>query len=169
MSKIDEQIKKLREQEKRLELEKLKVEFLTHILSSVKDYKEEAFASVKSDVIEVLEPFIKKSIEAIETGNTLEIVLRSNANPAPVIPIPLEAANATPPSKPKNAEDSVGPNDKLSFALDNRHLAGKNVNVANDQSIIIRGKVVGLDAPYVLVQTETGPTIKVPRDKIGIE
>lgn len=166
MSKIDEQIKKLREQEKRLEQEKLKVEFLTHILGSVQGYNEAGFSSVKAEVVELLEPFITKSIEAIETGNTLEIVLKSSkVGESPAIPVVVNPAESI--SK-KKTEEPVGANEKLSFALANRHLGGKMVSVINDKNISIKGKVVGLDSPYVLVQTDTGPTIKVPLEKVSI-
>jgi len=115
-----------------------------------------------------LAPFITKSIEAIETGNTLEIVLKSSK--------PVEVQETKPPFQAevpksipsKNKEDAVGANDKLAFALDNRHLAGKSVSIANDKNITINGKVVGLDAPFVIVQTEAGPTIKVPLEKVSL-
>lgn len=160
MSKIDDHIKKLRELENKLKLEKLKIEFLRHILESAKNYNHAAFAEVKNDVVLLLDKFVNTSIEQIETGGS--------ENPQPT----KEAATSVKPFEQevpkKNAEDLVGPNDKLAFALEHRHLAGKGVSVENDKNMSVRGKVVGLDAPFVLVQTETGPIIKVPVNKVSL-
>lgn len=166
MSAIDEKIKKLREQEKQLELEKRKVEFLNHILQSAKDYNHKAFVDVKNDVILMLIEFTEKAIQAIETGTT------------PVIAVPKDAAvfqpetPATAPAqaqaKPKPTEGEMGPGEKLNFALDNRHLGGKKVTVANDKNLTVTGTVVGLDAPFVIVKTDTGPTIRVPLPQVSL-
>lgn len=170
MSKIAEQIKQLREQEKRLERETRKVEFLNHILDSAKDYQHKAFSDVKEDVVGMLAQFVKKSIEAIETGTelqlslpTINIVAQSPvAPPQPQVAAPVQ-------TQPKKPEDQISPNEKLNFALDNRHLAGKKVSVINDMNIDISGEVVGLDAPFVLVKTATGPVIKVPLMHVSLQ
>lgn len=173
MAKIAEQIQKLREQEKRLERETRKVEFLTHILESAKEYKHATFTDVKQDVTSLLENFVKKTIEAIEAGTEVTITVGPpTLNIVPMTPqAPSQPQVAGPaqlqPVKP--AGDSVGPNEKLAFALDNRHLGGKKVSVQNDKNITIRGEVVGLDAPFVIVRTETGPTIKVPLEKVSLD
>ncbi len=132
---------------------------MQHILQSAKDYNHKSFADVKNEVILMLIDFVERAVQSIETGTPVEA-----PKPAPA----FKAEPATPASTPKKPEDNVGPNDKLSFAMDNRHLAGKTVSVANDKSIVITGKVVGLDAPFVLVKTDTGPTIKVPLDKVSL-
>lgn len=172
MSKIAEQIQKLREQEKRLERETRKVEFLTHILDSAKDYQHESFKDVKQDVVGLLENFVKKTIEAIETGTEITITVGPptiNIIPTtPQAPAQSQVAASAQLQPKKQPEDGISPNDKLSFALDNRHLGGKIVSVENDKNITIRGKVVGLDAPFVIVQTDTGPTIKVPLEKVSL-
>lgn len=166
MSKIEEQIQKLREQEKRLQRETRKVEFFTHILDSAKEYNHTAFNDVKNDVVSLLENFVKKTIEAIEAGTEVTITV----GPAPIVTPPsVQETQVQPtPAKAKQVEDATGAHDKLSFALDNRHLAGKKVSVMNDKNIDIRGSVVGLDAPFVLVKTDTGPTIKVPLEKVSL-
>lgn len=170
MSAIDEKIKKLKEQERQLELEKLKIEFLNHILDSVKTYKEKAYAAVKADVEASLEQFVKKSIEAIEQGTTVSAILATVVNKQPVETANKQAQVEVKQQEQKKSkiESEASPADKLTFALENRHLAGKKVSVANEQNMSITGNVVGLDAPHVIVKTETGPTIKVPLNKVSL-
>lgn len=172
MSKIAEQIEKLREQEKKLHRETRKVEFFNHILVSAKDYKHEAFTDVKDDVVSLLEQFVRKTVEAIEAGTQVTITVGPPTigivQTTPQAPAPPEVVAPAQLQPKKPIEDTVSPNDKLSFAMDNRHLAGKAVSVANDQNITITGKVVGLDAPFVLVKTDTGPVIKVPLPKVSL-
>lgn len=168
MSAIDEKIKRLREQEKQLELEKRKVEFLNHILQSAKDYTHKAFVDVKNDVIQLLTDFTTKAIQAIETGSTPVVAVPKDAQ---VFQSETPANAATPapaPAKPKSADGEMGPGEKLNFALDNRHLGGKKVTIANDKNMTVTGTVVGLDAPFVIVKTDTGPTIKVPLPQVSL-
>jgi hypothetical protein len=76
-------------------------------------------------------------------------------------------SHSTPPDASKKiVQQELSNNDKMAFALGNRHLADKRVQVLNDQNAQIFGKVVGLDAPFVIVKTETGPTINVPIEKV---
>ena len=56
--------------------------------------------------------------------------------------------------------------DKMSFAMDNRHLSNQTVKVLNDENLDVTGIVVGLDAPFVIVKTIQGPTISVPLEKV---
>lgn len=150
MSKIDTLIAEL-------QLKKKKVEFLEHILTSAKDYDHEAFAEVKSEVVEMLENFTKNSIAQIEDGG-LPKRAETPAQPAP---------KETPaPSPRKVTELSI--HEKASFAMDNRHLSGKEVDVLNDKNANITGEVVGLDAPYVIVKVKSGHRIKVPIDNINV-
>jgi hypothetical protein len=162
MSAIDEKIKKLREEEKQLELEKRKVEFLRHILESAEKYEHKSFADVKADVMLRLRKFVELSIQEIETGGPVTITAGA--------PAPTAFAQEKPPAPaaPKGpAEPS--PAEKLNFALDNRHLGGKMVNVLNDKNVEIKGQVIGLDAPFVIVKTDTGPTIKVPLPNVSLQ
>lgn len=157
MSKLSEKIKFLQEEEKRLERETRKVAFLNHILTSTREYNDQAFEDVKADVIELLEAFVQRAVEQIE-GTTTSV--------APSVQSVDTSVRKT--EAPVAKVDTVGIGDKLSFALDNSHLGGKRVTVANDKNLTIVGKVVGLDAPFVIVETETGPTIKVPLDKVSL-
>jgi len=166
MSKIAEQIAQLKKKEKQVEL-------LNHILESTKKYDHKDFKEVKDEVVALLEKFVTKTIEAIESGvnpTTSEVPV---LNIAPQVPKAAEQPNAqtAAPSKPQSNSQKpteMSPNEKLNFAMDNRHLAGKKVSVMNDKNIDIKGSVVGLDAPYVLVKTDTGPTIKVPLERVSL-
>ena len=171
MSKIDDQIKSL-------QLKKKKVEFLTHILISAKDYSHKDFAEVKDAVVETLEAFVTNAISSIEEGgepqDTPNPMLGFSESQVKVLQQLADRALNRKPEPPK-APDSTqappqneAPADKMAFALANRHLAGQMVSVANDKNMIVKGKVVGLDAPNVLVKTETGPTIAVPISNISL-
>lgn len=162
MSAISNKLKLLKEQEENLKLEQLKIEFLRHIEKSVVDYNQASFAPVKEAIVLLVKKFVTDTIGAIEG---LEVKVEQTATQ---ITQTAASAPAQPqPVKPAG-EPAMSMNDKMNFALDNRHLAGKKVKVANNQNIDINGEVVGLDAPYVLVKTETGPTIKVPLQNVSL-
>lgn len=166
MSKIDEQILKLKEAEKHLALEKKKIEFLNHILNSAKEYEHTDFQEVKTQVIDLLEEFTTKAIEAIE--NSEKLIFGTGQEKS----VPSSTSVEVPKKEQPSAKDEkkeapqLSPQEKLNFSLNHRHLANKRVSVANDQNVEIKGIVVGLDAPYVVVETTTGPVIKVPVDKV---
>lgn len=166
MSAIQEKIKALKEQEEKLKLEQLKVEFLKHIEESVISYNQPTFASVKEDVVALVKKFVTESIVAIEgfevklipnEDKSVNVAIAVQVQPVPVVSV-----------KPKT-EPELSPGEKMNFALDNRHLAGKKVSVLNDKNVDISGEVVGLDAPFVLVKTTTGPTIKVPLANVSLQ
>lgn len=168
MSKIAEQIQKLKEQEKRLERETRKVEFLTHILDSAKEYEHAAFQDVKTDVVGMLDQFVKKSIEAIEAGTVINITVGGTSEAPPIVVAKVESAPTPPPAAKTPPQPFENPQAKLSFALEHRHLSGKAVSVINEMNLEVTGTVVGLDAPFVLVKTKSGPVIKVPVEKINL-
>lgn len=174
MSKIDEQIQQLF-------LKKKKIDFLNHILDSAKKYDHKDYKEVKDDVISILDGFIQSSIESIESDKEIaksSIESQVSEEDYQILKTMIDKVKSkkskpkdSPYEKSKEVKDNkqyTQPQDKLSFAMDNRHLANKEVSVANDQNMIIKGKVVGLDAPHVVVKTEAGPTINVPLDKISL-
>jgi hypothetical protein len=176
MSAIDDKLKQLKEQELQLQREKRKVELLNLILSSTKDLPQEiGFPDVKDEVVTLLGEFVKNATWAIETGSVLcyeadnRVPIIETTHRAPQIVSPVEQpVKPTPTPIAKTGAPELSPNEKLNFALDNRHLGGKKVTVANDKNLVINGTVVGLDAPHVLVKTDTGPTIKVPLDNVSL-
>lgn len=180
MSKINDQIKELQNKLKR-------VEFLNHILDSAKHYNNDQFKDVKDEVVALLEDFVTQTIATIEnsagsaqeeqangqlTQNELSVVknmvqrVQDRSNGQAPVNDPYGANQQNQPVKPK--KPMLDANDKLSFAMSNRHLAGKRVNVANDKGMTVNGEVVGLDAPHVVVRTDTGPTINVPIENISV-
>lgn len=187
MSNIDAQIKAL-------QLKKKKIDYLTYVTDLVKnDTKCIDFKEVKDEVVKKILPFLKELAAAIEQDievkpKTDELAFSQDESKAlkaiaakilnktePVPPSQNGAFSQETPSQVPQAQASVqakkqaeglSTSDKMNFAMNNRHLADKRVQVMNDQNAQIFGKVVGLDAPYVIVKTETGPTISVPIEKV---
>ncbi len=177
MSKINDQIQELQTKLKR-------IEFLNHILDSAKKYDNTDFKDVKEDVISLLENFVTQTIGGIEssteTANIVKLegeftqedlnVVRSMVNRVKAKGL---KSNTPPVNDPYGSTTTpkkqvVEDHDKLSFALENRHLANKKVTVANNKGMQITGEVVGLDAPNVVVRTDTGPTIQVPLGNVSL-
>lgn len=79
---------------------------------------------------------------------------------------PFGSDNPTPQTRQRRP--SMAPTqDKVSFALQNRHLENKEVSVTTANGVV-NGTVRGLDAPFVVVQTETGQTIDATLDSIQV-
>lgn len=72
------------------------------------------------------------------------------------------------PKKPESPGQKAKRQDKIQFALANRHLDGKRVTVIQNGNQV-GGKVVGLDAPNVIVKTDTGHTVPVDLDNLMVE
>jgi hypothetical protein len=182
MSKIDDLIKNLQTKKK-------KIDYLSYIADTLKndtkciDYKE-----VKAEVLSKLEPLILELMERIE-NDIPEAVESKTSSPSPFSQAEADAlklmatkilnkgtqftqegSTPQPQVQPKERKASVVPvPDKMNFAMDNRHLANRKVSVMNDQNVQIEGTVVGLDAPDVVVKTTSGPTIKVPLEKVVLQ
>lgn len=183
MSKIDQQIKALM-------LKKSKIDYIKYIEDLlVNDKNCIDFKDVKDEVLKEILPHLEKVAESIETDTPV----KKESNPLESFsPEQLKALvelsdryiatkNAKPEAPKQNNQpyqpDTQQPtpakrqelsnNDKMNFAMNHRHLANKRVQVMNDKNVEIQGLVVGLDAPYVQVKTDTGPTINVPIEKIA--
>lgn len=178
MSKIDQQIKDL-------QLKKKKIDYVSYVADLIKnDTKCHDFKEVQKEIVGKIEPFLIDLISAIENdsevvkkvdaANTTGTFSEQEAKALKAVADKLLNKQALPeqpktqaaPQKPKTAKDEVSHTDKMNFALNNRHLASKRVQILNDQNAQIFGNVVGLDAPFVLVKTDTGPTIQVPLEKV---
>lgn len=161
MQKLNEIIAALQAQQAHLEREKRKIAFLNHILQSVKDYQHAEFKDVHADVLTLVSDFVAQTIASIE--NPDQPPAQPKAENTTFSPPEPPAA----PVKPKRQE-SVDPAELMAFAMENRHLSGKSVVViAPEGQVDIQGTVVGLEAPFVLVKTNAGPTIKVPLEKLA--
>lgn len=165
MSKIEDQIRKLRDEEARLKRQIRKVEFLNHILASAKEYEHQDFVDVKQDVVQLLSDFVTKTVGAIEAGSEVTVSVGAPtiliAPTQPQVPVQPQVAKQV-----QSPTIELSPAQKLDFAMQHRELGGKRVAVENDKNLDIKGEVVGLDAPFVVVAVKGGPTIKVPREKI---
>lgn len=181
MSKIDDLIKALQNKKK-------KIDYLSYIADTLKnDTKCVDFKDVKAEVLSKLEPIILELMERIE--NDLPEPTESKAPTAgPFSQAEAEAlklmatkilnrgtdgVNPTPaqdqPAARQERKSNTPIPDKMNFAMNNRHLANQKVSVINDKNVQIEGTVVGLDAPYVLVKTTSGPTIKVQLEEVVLQ
>lgn len=184
MSKIDQQIKAL-------QLKKTKIDYVKYIEDLLKnDTKCVDFKHVKEEILSQIIPHLEKVAEAIENDSQVQessslIFSKEQSEVLKELADKFMAAkqnkNPQQESKPQNQpyqsdqapvpapkKQELSHNDKMNFAMNNRHLANKRVQVMNDQNVQIHGLVVGLDAPYVQVKTDTGPTINVPLEKVSM-
>lgn len=173
MSKIDSLIKDLL-------IKKKKIDYISYIADLLKgDKKCVDYLDVKDEVLSQIEPILLKLMNAIE--NDLPVSLDDSKKEdfsneekdilKMVVSKAKEKTLTPQPKEPIRKEESpkkplVSNQDKLSFGLNNRHLANSKVQVINDQNINITGLVVGIDAPFIIVKTDQGPTISVPLDKV---
>lgn len=186
MSKIDQQIKALM-------VKKSKIDYIKYIQDLlVNDKNCIDFKDVKETVLKDILPHLEKVAEAIESDSKVateqvQEFSKTQTEALKELADKFIAAkqnkslehktqaqpnqpfqNDTPTPVPAPRKQELSHNDKMNFAMNNRHLANKDVQVMNDQNVQIRGKVVGLDAPFVLVKTDTGPTINVPIEKVSL-
>jgi hypothetical protein len=176
MSKIDQQIKDL-------QLKKKKIDYVSYVADLIKnDTKCIDFKEVQKEIVGKIEPFLIDLITAIENDD--QVVQKPGAVPVlsevqtkvlaqvadKLLTKSSEPVQNTTPAKREERKkpevDNVSHHDKMNFAMNNRHLANKRVQVINDKNVELFGQVVGLDAPFVLVKTDTGPTIKVELEKV---
>ncbi len=186
MSKIDKLIQEL-------QLKKKKIDYIDYIVELLKgdttciDFKE-----VQSEVLSKVEPLLLSLKSSIENDLPQEIVeqrksefepkelqiLKTLASKAmdrvqnsstPLIEANSPFIKEIPPAQPRPPKKPLMSNhDKINFAMSNRHLADKKVKFNSDEGIPITGKVVGLDAPNVVVKTDSGPTVEVPLERIQL-
>jgi uncharacterized protein YlzI (FlbEa/FlbD family) len=174
MSKLKEELKKLQSQQ-------LKADFFAKIRENIKAIKfnKNDDAPEKTQVIEEITAFVDAQIDMIESGEVTrkeEInevltsdevkVLKSVA--AKVMkqkPVNTGVFNEETPAQPAITKEQrlaqMTANDPIKFALKHRHLDGKVV-VFNTPNGDAQGKVVGLNAPNVVVELNDGKKINVP-------
>lgn len=184
MSKIDTQIKELQTKKCKIDYLLYIKSLLTDDKSCV-DYIE-----VKEEVLKLVIPQLDALVKSIEDDVTIDLenpvkfsseeteVLKTVAakvlskGPIPSNPTPMPSSGtpvkkAEYPAPPKrndpfsNVENNAQTqewdiNAKMSFAMDNRHLANKKVRTNDSQE----GVIVGLDAPNVIVQLNSGTRVK---------
>lgn len=172
MSNIDAQIKAL-------QLKKKKIDYLAYITDLLKnDTKCIDFKDVQQEVVSQIEPFLKDLATSIETDTPIKKELSipglTPEQAKALVQVAdkvlnkseVAAAQEIKQAAPKPEVQELSHSEKINFAMDNRHLSNRRVQVLNDQNAQIYGNVVGLDAPNIVVKTETGPTILVPLNKV---
>lgn len=180
MSKIDDQIKELLRKKKKTEL-------YGHILNSLSEFSDPEFEEVKSDVLLEVTAFVDAQVDMIEnskkfqeTGDThpddenftleeikiLKQTVKKLLTPkAPANDGTYQSSEQAPTQKKQAPPEQR--QDKISFALSHRHLANKRVrcNTSNGE---VLGTVVGLDAPHIIVRTDTGHTAPMPLETLEV-
>jgi hypothetical protein len=174
MSNIDTQIKQLL-------LKKKKIDYISYVADLIKnDTKCHDFKDVQKEIVSKIEPFLLELMSSIETDSEVKSKVKEEDLSPDEIKVLKAAANKAmtkaaqpdqPPVSPevkeqKKQQAGLSTADKMNFAMNNRHLANKRVQVINDKNVEIFGQVVGLDAPFVVVRTDTGPVIQVPLEKV---
>lgn len=163
MSKIDQLIQDL-------QLKKKKLDYLIYIQDILKgDTRCIDFMDVKEEVLNKLELPIKSLMAEIEGDAVPEEkapistenqrILNDLAEKLKTGQVPKKATQSSAFNNPELVtppEQPLGPQEKMDFAMDNRHLAAKTVSVFQGPGSPSEGPVVGLDAPFVLVQTPGG-------------
>jgi hypothetical protein len=177
MSKIDALIEQL-------QIKKRKIDYLGYIKDTLaNDQKCVDYVEVQEEVLSKLNPLIDSLMSQIEEGietpsgvitkeeigavrQLLEKVKNREAqvNKNPQAP----SVDATKRKEEQQRKKVLATQDKMNFALENRHLANQRVKVLNNENMEIRGLIVGLDAPNVIVRTDSGPTIEVPLEKVVV-
>lgn len=180
-----EKMSPLEKQIQELNYKKNKIEYYTEIKERLAQ-KDESYSDYQKEVDSELIKFIDSKIKELETGEKI----KSKVTQASDIFSPedleiLEQIIARVKNKPQqpqaNLEKTISPTkpkketpappvaaiDPVRFVMQNKHLDGRKVQVkSNDDNPNITGKVVGLDAPWVIVKTDKGPTIKVQLENI---
>lgn len=162
---LDEQIKALLRKKAQIALLK-QVEAYTDKLPDDKDYP-----GLTPEVQSTFKTFISTIIAGIERP------VPTVGAPTPTVPnssghLPSEslqavttlAKAATPaPNVPMHTPPVVSPlspdvprAEKIQFAKDHMRLANRTVTAANAKGDVVQGKVVQLDAPFVILQTDKG-------------
>lgn len=144
MSLIDEQIKKLTLVKKKIEFAQ-KLKDPKNLGKWVSDYPE-----IKEDMMKILSKFSDKLVASLEKNYSLPS-LDGQETPKHV---PKNV-----PKKPQKQNKELPKQDKITFALENRRLADQKVNVRTEQGVF-KGKVIGLDAPFVIVKLDSGATVQ---------
>lgn len=175
MSKLEEQLKEL-------QTKKLKADFFKNVKENLFAMVPKKEDGIEVDVVNEIAAFIDAQVDMIESGEikttkeinslfTTDEVEALKRIAGKVLNKP-EVPNAFPNNNNNKALTKqerllqMTANDPIKFALKHRHLENKNVTVNNDGTIF-NGKVVGLQAPNVVVETNSGQRIAVHIDKIS--
>jgi len=174
---------KLTEQLKELQRKQLKVEFFQFLKKSIGEVNDPKYKEAEKEVKDQIFAFIDAQIDMIESGEVtkseeisrvfsdeqfqaLALLADKVANKTLVSPNAGENPYGGKTPKPAPQAKPVAQQDKVSFALQHRHLENKEVKVKSLGGA--QGKIVGLDAPNVVAQLVTGQTVETPLGDIII-
>ena len=177
MGKLDDDLKKLHAQ-------KLKAEFLKLLRTAVGDVSDPKFKTIEKDVKDEVFAFFDAQIDMIESGeirNSQELDTLFSTNEIEVLKIIVQRATkngieTTEPTGPYSKETpttetpkptpktEMSTPDKISFALEYRHLGGKTVKVKSHDGA--SGEVTGIDAPNIVVHLANGQYVYVPPEDL---
>lgn len=184
MNKLDKQIKELQLKKKKIELYNTIKSFVMKNKDKEKTTKE--INDVKTEIQKEVSKFIDSQISNIENNTDIKVVdnkinsifcdseIKILKNVAKRIfnkekPVITKETNS--PVTPNYTKPQTGVSDvqdKFKFAMANRHLDSKKVIVTTVTGPM-PGIVVGLDAPHIIVKTQSGATIKAAINNITVE
>lgn len=193
MSLLDQQLKELQVKKFKILYFQQILELLTLSPSNLVG-SEQVEKPAQEEAIKELTDFITTRISSIENGEPekeLKPFPQGGFYTKPQLDMLLELANRAlertkPLQPPKNDNSTFGSDeeefvsakqvnskkkpvrsghDVLAFAMQYRHLDQKTCSVTTKNGEVA-GKIVGTEAPFLVVQTETGHTIKVPPESV---
>ena len=185
MSVLDKQIAELQRK-------KNKVLFIEHLWelvdnASLEGEDTEENLSLRKEVCTEIEQFFNKLKESIETGREIasdakeqvfnedeiqavKALAKRLAQKTGNSPMDPPEQNKGPHSPRQQRPDPATMGDKIDFALKQRHLANKNVQFeftsGSGENLVLVGKVVGVEAPYLQIQTPTKGTVNIEPEKV---
>jgi hypothetical protein len=156
---IEEQIKNLQRIKAKIDLYKKVASNVQDELASVnqdEEHKalEREFPGLLAEFCQEIGAFCSKRVEQLGNGGS---VPRAVELPPPEAQQPVKD-EARPILPPDSTEEE--PTDPLRFLLKYKHLDGKTVAWTTKDGQV-QGKVRGLLAPNIIVETDTGHTVKV--------
>lgn len=144
---------------------KKQIEFLEHIYTSTEQYKDKDYDEVKPEVLKVLRKFIDSEIAKVES--LFSVTDKPQNIPAQKTKVvntefdenepEIDKSKLSKPVKPIQKNTGM-----LDFAMRYRALSGKQITFSGGQE----GIVLGMDYPYLVVQTSDGNRHKLDPSNI---
>jgi hypothetical protein len=139
-------------------------EVITNIITSLEAFRQEVEGSVIQAPSKSQEASTKKQIiEEESSGNIF-----SDEDTEILKEVVARAKSKTKPADPKKIPPKEDVQDKVRFAMQNRHLGGKIARTKTDMGDE-SGTICGLDAPHVLIKTPTGKIIKALLHEVVVQ
>lgn len=175
---------RLQEELREIESKLLKIKFFKEVKKNIGAMITDKKDEVKKEVQDELSAFIDTQIDMIESGEIRQQKeIDELFSSEEVRALKLVASKALGKNNVFSTEESPNPskpqtkltkeqrlaemtaNDPIKFALKHRHLENKTVKVQNENGLV-SGKVIGLQAPNVVLELNNGSKIHVHVNKI---